>query len=247
MFLTSTCACLVCQVEMQLHAELNADGDATQAFLLARSDRLRQFPSISVLLSVLRLSEADPRSDELFRELFAARQTNRQVVERLLLLAFLPTLHHTVRRVTKHQPTLSPDDVAQHALSVFLQFLDSEHLRTRISHFAFAISRAVKRRMFEWAKREGALGSAQIEGGEEVLAAVTISESFEQYALLHHFLDRCLAKGLLTNGELDLLIQINLEGNSSGEFQTDHAARGSRNAVRQRTKRLLAKLRRLAG
>jgi DNA-directed RNA polymerase specialized sigma24 family protein len=55
---------------------------------------------------------------------------------------------------------------------------------------------------------------------------------------------RSVTKGLLTNAELDLLIEFKLNGTSSEEIADFN--RTSSNAIRQRLKRLLAKLRRLA-
>jgi hypothetical protein len=237
----TTCACLLCQVEMHLLPQLSSKEDRAHGRFMVSSEQLKQFPSLSILLSRLKSSPAGPPSDELFRGLFAAHAADSQLGETLLVLAFLPMLHHTVRRVARHQPALSPDDIAQQALSTLLQFLRSEQLRTRTSHIAFVISRTVKRRMFEWASREGAICRARTAVDGEILGSMTVEESFERYALLRHFLDRCVTKGLLTDAELDLLIQFRLDGNNG-----DHPTANSSNAARQRMKRLLAKLRRLA-
>lgn len=245
MSLGTRCVCLLCHVESQLLAEFQSTDIRPHNFVLESSDRRPQIPSIPVLLSELRTSAADPRSDELFRKLFAARETNPQLVERFLVLAFLPMLHHTIRRVGKHQPTLSPDDITQQALTILLQFLRSEQLRLRASHFAFAISRAVKRQMFEWASREGSVNGARAEVNGEFFASLTSQEPYERHALLRHFLHRCVAKGLLTDAEVDLLIQFQLEG-SNENLEASSSVANSSNAARQRMKRLLAKLRRLA-
>jgi hypothetical protein len=63
-------------------------------------------------------------------------------------------------------------------------------------------------------------------------------ESFERASLLRHFFARAVRGGTLTPGELNLLVQFKLEGGAeNGAFS---------NAERQRLKRLLGKLRRLA-
>jgi hypothetical protein len=49
---------------------------------------------------------------------------------------------------------------------------------------------------------------------------------------------------LLTERELDLLIEFKLEGNGGSDFEA--SGRGNANMLRQRLKRLLAKLRRIA-
>jgi DNA-directed RNA polymerase specialized sigma24 family protein len=67
----------------------------------------------------------------------------------------------------------------------------------------------------------------------------------ERHAALRHFLYRCVTNGLLADGELDLLVQIKLDGNTGDEIAESCGL--TSNAVRQRMKRLLAKLRRIAG
>jgi hypothetical protein len=240
----STCTCLLCHVESQLFAELNSSDHREDGSFLGSSDRLREFPSVLVLLAELKSSQADSRSDEVFGALFAAQETHLQSVESLLVLAFLPLLHRTVRRVAKRQLALSPDDIAQQALSILLEFIRSKHLQSRTSHFAFAISRAVKRRMFEWANREGSIHGVRLEVKAEILGS-TVEESFERHALLRHFLHRCVTKGLLNDSELELLIQFKLDGNNQ-DFQAGASDLDSSNACRQKLKRLVAKLRRLA-
>ena len=238
-----SCACLLCDVESHLLAELSTDISGTHPFVLAASHGLQQFSSLPALLAHLRSVQADPRSDELYQALFAARQSHPQIVESFMVLAFLPMLHHTARRVAKYQPALSIDDIAQQIISIFLEFLRSDRLQARTSYFAFAISRAVKRQVFEWAIREGeqhGLANPQ----SPLLNLLIIEEPFERHALLRHFLHRCLAKGLLTDEELNLLVQFKLDGNSAEENAENNGT--SSNAMRQKLKRLLAKLRRLA-
>jgi len=220
-----------------------SSGAAYQALLSSAGNGLRAFPSPSLLLSNLRSLHGDARSDALLAELLALRPVNRQLVESLLVLAFLPVLHRTVRGVVKHQPTLLLEDITQQALSVFLHQLDSCDLQMRRSHFAFAISRAMKRQMFAWANREGTRNGAA-SGQQELLAGVAVEDPLEREALLRHFLSRCVEKGELSRQELNLLVQFKLERGHAGGVDESGAA--SSNALRQKSKRLLAKLRKLA-
>ena len=151
--LGATCNCSLCHIEVCLLADLTLAEDGVFQELLSVSNGLREFPSVSNLLSYLKTAPADTRSDELLRELFAARTIHPVFVESLLILAFLPMLHGTIRRVATHQLGLLAEDITQQSLSVLLQFLRSDELRSRQSHFAFAISRAVKRQVFEWGRR----------------------------------------------------------------------------------------------
>jgi hypothetical protein len=242
--LGATCNCTLCNIEVRLLADSTLAEASVFDELVSVSNRLHEFPSVSSLLLHLRTSPADTRSDELLRELFAARAINPIFAESLLVLAFLPMLHGTIRRVAKHQPGLLAEDITQQSLSVLLHFLRSDELHARQSHFAFAISRAVKRQVFEWANREGGQNGMTNHGNAELLSALTVEEPFERYALLRHFLHRCVTKGLISDSELDLLVQFKLGENNGGELGESNGA--SSNAVRQRLKRLLAKLRLLA-
>jgi DNA-directed RNA polymerase specialized sigma24 family protein len=102
----------------------------------------------------------------------------------------------------------------------------------------------VKRQVFEWASRENGKTGLTDQFDDEALAAPAFEEPFERYAFLRHFLHRCVTKGLLTDAELNLLIDLKLNGTNGEEFADFNGT--SSNAVRQRLKRLLAKLRRLA-
>jgi|SRR5580704_5359019 DNA-directed RNA polymerase specialized sigma24 family protein len=239
-----TCDCTLCHIEVQLLSELSFKGAAPYRELFCGYDALLQFSSVLTLLLHLRTSPADANSDELLRELFACRGNNPVFSESILVLAFLPMLHGTIRRVGRQQPGLAPEDITQQALTFLLQFLRSDELQARQSHFAFAISRAVKRQVFEWASRESGKTGLLRYYDDETFAALAAEEPFERYALLRHFLYRCVTKGVLSDGELDLLIQFKLNGTNGEEFADLNGT--SSNAVRQRLKRLLAKLRLLA-
>jgi DNA-directed RNA polymerase specialized sigma24 family protein len=240
-----TCRCLLCRIETQLADEFASSVAPYDAIRSSAPNGLRAFASPFQLLSHLKATQAGPSSDDLLRALLAARRHEPQFVETLMILAFIPVLHGTVRRIAKQQSQLTRADITQQALSVFLQVLRSEQVEKRQSHFAFAISRAMKRQLFEWAGREGAVhGSPR---GEEGKAAAQLidDESMERHAALRHFLHRCVAKGFLGDTELDLLIQIKMDGNTGEKIALAKSI--TSNAVRQRMKRLLAKLRRLAG
>jgi len=229
---------------MRLLCDLSTTESAAYHKLFSGCHGLRQYSSVSPLLLHLRMSPADAGSDELLHELFLSRGTNPALIESILVLAFLPMLHGTIRRVAKQQPGLAQEDITQQALSFLLQYLRSDELQARHSHFAFAISRAVKRQVFEWASRESGKTGLLRYYDSGTFAALAVEEPFERYALLRHFLHRCVSRGLLGDAELDLLMQFNLNGTSGEEFADFNGT--SSNAVRQKLKRLVAKLRRLA-
>lgn len=240
-----TCRCLLCQIETQLLMEVALNTSEYKVLAESSANGLRSFSSPFELLSHLKATQAESSADDLYRDLLAVRAANPQFVEAFMILAFVPVLHGTVRRIAKQQTHLARTDITQQALSVFLQVLRSEPLQARRSHVVYAISRSVKRQLFEWAGREGTVhGPAR---KDEFKAAAHLMEdgAIERHALLRHFLHRCVSSGLLGDSELDLLIQIKLDGNTGEEIA--ESSEITSNAVRQRMKRLLAKLRRLAG
>jgi hypothetical protein len=244
MSLEITCDCSLCEMEPRLLASLAvAEGEALPAF--AESNHLQAYASVADLVRLLRSSPAHSQSDRVIAELLKVRAMRPSFIDSLLVLAFSPMLHGTVRRIVIYQPLLSEEDVVQQALGVLLEFLRSDDMRVRQSHFAFAISRAVKRQVFAWAAREGTK-DALLDRGGDIFPSLAVGESFERYAQLRHFLHRCATRGDLSDSELNLLIQFKLEGASNEEAL--HASNGnsSSNAARQKLKRLLAKLRRLA-
>jgi DNA-directed RNA polymerase specialized sigma24 family protein len=238
------CHCTLCHIEAQLLSELTRLHSRFVHGLFSGYPALLEGPTIGGLLSHLRTSPADAANDNLFREIFALRKTNPVFAESLLVLVFLPMLHRAVRLINRQQESLAEEDIAQQVLFFFLEFLGSAEMATRRSHFAYAIAREVKRHIFEWAKRESTKAALLDYADSEATVFVELEDSFEQYALLRHFLHRCVTKGMLTDSELDLLIQFKLDGNTGEELAALNGS--SSNAVRQRFKRLLAKLRRLA-
>lgn len=238
----STCRCTLCELEVRMLRTLEFtekdifSGPATPL-------PLRNYSNTADLLLPLRSFPANSTSDQLLGECLKIHAAQPIFIETLVILVFLPMLHRAIRRVLLFQPALAEEDVTQQALSSLLEFLRSDEMQTRRTHFAFAISRAVKRHLFAWAQREGMHG-APLKFEPDILASLIIRDSFESYAQLRHFLHRCAVKGDLTYAELHLLNQYKLEANHSEDF--DNSNGHSSNALRQRLKRLLAKLRRLA-
>ena len=239
--LPSVCDCVLCGIETRLLASLDRE-NLTPADLNVPG-QMPLFSSVPAFVHLLRTSPADGRSDELFRELLGLRESKPVFIEGLLILAFVPMLHRSIRRVAQYQPALAEEDITQQALRFLLEFLRSEEMQDRESHFAFAISRAVKRRLFEWGRREGAK-LAVLDHGEDGLPILAVEEPFERFAQLRHFLHRSVERGQLTNHELHLLIHFKLEGPKGDDLENSGGQ--SSNALRQRLKRVLSKLRRLA-
>jgi DNA-directed RNA polymerase specialized sigma24 family protein len=166
--------------------------------------------------------------------------------QRLLLLAFIPTIHRTTTQITATFPSLTRDDTAQHLFAVLLEYLHSQELRSRQSHLGFTIARKVRRNAFRWAIRESRI-SLRDETHPTSTEAVEMDASDDDShasILLGQFLDNCQRKGWLSTEERKLLIEFKLEGISGPEL----ARRNGHSvvAVRHRIQRLLDRLRRIA-
>jgi len=236
-----------------LKQELCAAGREEQYAGIASSEPLLSgYPSASALSAHLRSCRSDGNgthpADAILLEMLQLRHRNGRdtLLRDVLLLAFIPVLHSTARQLARRYPLLPAEDTAQHLVASLLETLDSPKLLARHSHLAFAISRTAKRSMFEWAEREMRIpGNA--ERDEPVVSTDDVvgenPEPLERAVLLRHFLNRCQREGVVNGPELELLVHIKLEGNFSGPNGT---LAGYSNALRQRIKRLLAKLRKAA-
>jgi hypothetical protein len=235
------CRCPLCQLEEKLRAELR-DNRENHSLVLRSGPHLATFPSATDLLLHLQSLAGNAASDPLLSELLEARDTfPGGLADSVLVLLFLPMLHSILRRVRQRCPALSREDAAQQTLGAFFASLASARLGERHTYIAFAIARKVRRATFEWAAREARspLEAPRSEDPRETTGSESAGDSFERAAFLRHFFGRAVQRGTLTPGELDLLITFKLEGGSeNGAFS---------NAERQRLKRLLGKLRRLAG
>jgi hypothetical protein len=247
----STCRCLICDLERTLCVEIARSPFEVcyRSFAHSRS-LLATFPAASDLVAFLHTRSTNngiPISDHIVRELLVSTATGGDVALRdLLLLAFVPMLHSTSRQVARRYPSLPPEDISQHVVLCLLQILGSPEFYARSSHIAFAISRVLKRNAFEWARRENRL-AVRSEGQEAVAEFAFMNERgepFERAVLLRHFLHCCHARGLLTGDELQLLVQVKLD--AARDRKANGPAAVYSNASRQRVKRLIAKLRRIA-
>jgi hypothetical protein len=249
----SNCGCAVCEIEKSIVAELGFD-DSKKRYgeLVAGRLLLLAYPTPAELVAQLHACRngGDPHhiSDQIFVELLNDRifASHWELLERLLLLIFIPAVHATVRQVSNLYPFLSREDIVQHAFTTFLHAVRSEAWRTRRSHFAFSMARKLRRSTFEWANLEFRQTSqfAAQEIGDAFPSAQTAEQAFERNAILRNFLSLCQERGYLTPEERNLLVQFKLKA-TSGNGLNDPSDRSS-NIFRQKLKRLMNKLRRLA-
>jgi hypothetical protein len=248
----SSCRCLLCALERSLTDQFarHACAEAYRHFADSHS-LLSAFPSELQLIGYLHSGRDQGNgtypADRIVAELLEAAASGDAVVARdLLLLAFIPMLHSTSRQVASRYPSLASDDIAQHAVTALLQIIASAEFYGRGSHVAFAISRVLKRKTFEWAEREcrPPVFGAFSESFGEAVDAYDSSETVERTAVLRHFLHRCHQRGFLSGEDMELLVQFKLDA-ARDRKQGGPAALYS-NAARQRMKRILSRLRRIA-
>ncbi len=233
------CGCPLCRLETAiLHEFLDVQRLESYQSILQSHPRLRSFSALDSMLTHLRLCRDSSCSDTMLHALLQAKRVvSDGTVERILLLVFLPHMHATLRSILRRHPHLSSEDATQNLLQSLLGFIDSEKLQAREDFLGFAIARRVKRAAFEWAERE--MRPLAFESVVEALGTYGTEDSFERLVQLRHFLHRAVNRGVLNGDELNLLIQFKLENGSDD----DHP---QANAHRQRLKRLVLKLRRLA-
>jgi len=243
MSLATRCNCTLCRVEIHLFSELALAAPKTNE-IFSSLPTLATHSSLANLVSHLRCLKADARSDEILRALVLLLPDHAAPVQSILVLAFLPLLHHTVRLVTLQQSAVPPEDSAQEALSFLIEFIHSAEMRDRRSHFAYAVSRELKRHVFTWARRESRNTAVLDHLDGQIPAALILHSSFERLTQLRHLLYRAVTTGRLTEAELNLLVDFKLNG---GTVVEPGGLNGTAsNAVRQKLKRLLAKLRKLS-
>jgi hypothetical protein len=249
----SKCRCLICRLERDLTEQLTDDArqERYQQFAGSRS-LLSAFPIIPDLIAYLRTCrsavDGTHPADHILAELLRAQETDGagETLRDMLLLALIPTVHSTSRYVAFRYPSLCTDDVAQHVVASLLEILASPEARGWNSHVGFALSRILKRNAFDWAAREVRSPShvTSAEALPETRDAYCGTEAFERDALLRHFLYRCQREGLLTGQDIGLLVQYKLDASKDAKHGSPAAVYS--NALRQRMKRLLSKLRRIA-
>jgi DNA-directed RNA polymerase specialized sigma24 family protein len=172
--------------------------------------------------------------------------TAHSIWQQLLLLAFIPTIHRTASQIAATFASLARDDISQHVVAAFLEFLRSTELHTRHSHIAFTIARKLRRNAFRWAIHESRGALPDESGGDRATHVddAAAREPLHAEIVLRQFLDNCQQTGWLSPEERDLLFQFKIEGVSCLELarRNTHSAV----AIQHRIQRLLDRLRRVA-
>jgi DNA-directed RNA polymerase specialized sigma24 family protein len=245
----SHCDCLVCRLEKSLVAELQEEGSPGD--MHAGEDSV--FARFGDPLDLVReLHAQDTHSDggwadRLLLEILTRHRAAPppSVWQRILLLAFIPTIHRTASQVVALFPSLSRDDASQHSLAAFLEFLHSSELAARHSHLAFTIARKLRRQAFRWAIHESRGDMPEeVESDWRADAENAAEEPLFAEVALDHFLDTCQTMGWLSGEERDVLVQFKLDGATYREMAAQNGHGPA--AIKHRIHRLIDRLRRLA-
>jgi DNA-directed RNA polymerase specialized sigma24 family protein len=245
------CNCSICGVEQVLIENLGEEKTTQQYRRIVReSSLLSSFPTALALLHRLREITTDEghedSSDAIVGDLLRTGENyGQELRHRLVLLMLMPAVHKTSRQIAYGFPSLARDDIAQQLLTSILEVLQSKLLLKQQSHFAFTITRLMRRHSFRWAIREARLAPAP-ELATPVPAEPVIEAGigFETTIHLQEFLRGCLSDGQLTEAERDLLMLFKIEGVSVEVLAAREGL--SEIAFRHRMQRVIDRLRRIA-
>lgn len=247
------CSCSICDIESCIRSELGTpDNHRVYLEIVGENPVFAAFPTAFRLLATVHgskdVQDGAAFSDLIFAQLLRGGSTvsHWSYIEKLLILFFIPSIHSAIRHVSHHYPFLAREDLSQYALISLLQYLRSATWQSRRSHFGFVVAQELRRSLFRWARGEFESTSqfAAQKLRERLSVAQTAEESFERHAILRHFLRFCEQHAYLTPEELNLLIDIKIDQS------IEACASGSNgrisNSCRQKLKRLMRKLRRVA-
>jgi hypothetical protein len=249
----SNCTCTICGVEKYIRAELIlSENQARYRRLVTDTSLLSDFPTALDLVTKFHACK-DARdghclSDRILVTLLTSPVTPHDwdYLEWILILLFTPTAHAVVRHVSCHYQFLAREDLSQLALTTLMESLRSKTWQCQRSHFGYTVARSLRRRLFQWARGEFQSTSqfAAKKLGEHFPATQRADESFERNAILRHFLNLCQEKAYLTADEMNLLIDLKLDETVEAGISGPNGR--TSNPFRQKVKRLMTKLRRVA-
>ena len=249
----SHCTCTICDVEKCIGAELELpEGRARYQRIAADNALLAGFPTALDLVAEVHTcrnaSDGHRLSDSIFVGLLSGPIAlhDWDYLEKILILLFTPTAHAVVRHVSCHYQFLAREDLSQLALTTLIQSLRSKTWQNQRSHFGYTVARSLRRRLFQWARDEFQSTSqfAAKKIGLQFPTTQTAEESFERNAILRHFLNFCQEKAYLTPDEMNLLIDLKLDETVEAGISGPNGR--TSNPFRQKVKRLMTKLRRVA-
>jgi len=244
------CRCTICELEKGLLDELRQEQNVQSYRQLAsQSSILSAFPTIQKLLDSLGgLAERDRQihlCDQVIGELLRmGASPNRSIAHQLMLLILMPAMHKTAHKIASGFRSLAREEVAQHVVTTLLEIIESKGLLRQQSHFAFRMTRLMRRRSFCWALRESKNTASSDLEILAIGAGCTYKVDLESVVILRTFLGECLQNGWLAPAELELLMLFKVEGVRAEALAMRTGI--SEIAFRHRMQRLIERLRRIA-
>lgn len=245
------CTCAICRVEQELVLMLNGRTSQRRFRRLAAGRRaLASFSSVSDLIARLhdrhKNGERPHSADQILRALIRSRPSNadHNLWQSVMVLAFVPTLHKTYHDVCVKFPSLSPEDIAQQALTAFLEVAESPSMAWRRRYLSLALACGLRKTMFRWAVREAEKSADGDPVDQEAsdLPEPVVDGHFESSVVLDEFLSRCRREGILSTSDYQLLVEMKLQGYRAKEV-TELAGRISASGIYHRLRRALLHLR----
>jgi len=247
----NSCQCVVCQVEESLLNSLSAQTARTHFQALATNyPVLNHFSSPTDLVEYLH-QQGDAANHNAGSEILQAvihaitEKTFEEIGQQLLLLAFTPAIHNTCYEVCQKFPALSQEDVAQQASLVFLETARSLETLRQNGHIQIALARRFRQNLVRWAIKESRhslpLQEAAVPNPEPMT-----TDLGDDAVLLEKFLQQAQRSGVLSRAECELLIKFKWEGFGAKELARKSSG-STPNAVHHRLKRIVKRLRQVAG
>ncbi len=244
------CHCHICKVERALVVSLN------DPVRFSGYSRLREAsPIINVFSAPAAIvdhlhnqGDGKSRQPTTAEVLGALIQTDvpaadHELIQSILVLAFIPTIHRTYWEVRAWFRELETEDIAQQVFALFLQLTVSAPVEMLNRHISFVLAQALHRNAIRWARREQSKLLERERMLEQRTKPVEQIEDphFESVSLLREFLDYSVRAGILSEFERDLLVRVKVDGFSAKEVLERHTVLSPK-AVYVRIQRIMKRL-----
>jgi len=246
----NNCPCVVCNVEATLLDSFSTQTARNQFKALACS-----YPVFSHFQSpldaVAKLHEQgeavnhDAGNQILYAVIHAVSdKAFENLGQQLLLVAFTPAIHKIYREMCQRFPMLSPDDVAQQTWVAFLETAKSPAMLRQNGQLPVALVMNSRKAMLRWAMTEARRASIVQDGFQEFSEPLS-EDNFEDAILLEDLFRQAQLTRALSESESQLLFKFRWEGFGAKELAHKNG-RSTSNAVHNRLKRIVNRLRRVA-
>src|SRR5205814_8787968 len=130
-----------------------------------------------------------------------------------------PAIRKGYWEVCQRFPELAPEDIAQQAWVFFLENAKSPAVTSRNDHFAVALVKYFRRRLFRWAIHEARHSLPRREMTADIPEKPT--SRLEHRITLEKLLEQAKRDGLLSEAECELLLKFKREGFGAKELASE--------------------------